>query len=233
MIKDLPPEERPRERLARFGPGALSTIELIAILLGSGTKNRSVLQLAADLFVHFGSVSVLAEASLQELREVKGIGVAKAIQIQAAFALIRRKEEQRENLLLDAPEKVYELVRPDLEEQKTEMLLVVLRDVRRQLIHREILSRGTLTELLLHPREVYHTAIKHRAYSLIIAHNHPSGDPTPSARDCEMTYILAAAGKVIGIELADHLIIGKHSFVSFHKKGLLPPSAKKESYSAM
>lgn len=219
-IKSLPAEERPRERLARYGSETLSTIELLAILLGSGTQNRSVLQLSADLLSHFQSLRALSEASLQELQEVKGIGLAKAIQLQAAFALMHRKEEKT-HLLLDTPAKVYESIRSELEREKTEVLLILLRDVRLQLIHREILSRGTLTELLLHPREVYHAAIKHRAHSLIIAHNHPSGDPTPSARDHEMTQILMAAGKVIGIPLADHLVIGKNRYISFYENGLL------------
>lgn len=225
-LKSLPAEERPRERLVRFGSESLSTIELLAILLGSGTQNRSVLLLAADLLAHFQSLQALSEASLQELQEVKGIGIAKAIQLQAAFALFRRKEEVI-HLLLDTPEKVYASIRSELEEQKIEILLILLRDVRRRFIHQEIISKGTLTELLLHPREIYHAAIKHRAHSLIIAHNHPSGDPTPSARDQEMTQILIAAGKVVGIPLADHLVIGRDSFTSFYKKGFLP---RKELY---
>lgn len=219
-LKHLPPEERPRERLARFGSDALSTIELLAILLGSGLQNRSVLQLAADLLSHFQSVQALSDASLEELQEVKGIGLAKAVQLKAAFALIYRREEVP-HPFCDKPENVYANIHSELEEQKIEMLMIVLRDVRRRLIHREILSKGTLTELLLHPREVYHVAIKHRAHSVIIAHNHPSGDPTPSARDCEMTQILMTAGRVIGIPLSDHLIIGRHTYTSFYKNGFL------------
>ena len=219
-IKSLPSTERPRERLARFGPDALSTIELLAILLGSGTQSRSVLQLSAELLSHFKSLRALSEASLQELREVKGIGIAKAVQLQALFALAHRKEETT-HLILDTSRKVYELIRPELESQKTEVLLILLRGARGQLIHREILSKGTLTELLLHPREVYHAAIKHRAHSIIIAHNHPSGDPAPSAKDIEMTQILMAAGRVVGIPLADHLIVGRDGFVSFYERGHL------------
>ena len=225
-VKSLPPQERPRERLARFGADSLSTVELLAILLGSGTHESPVLELAAQLLSHFQSLQALSQASLQELQEVKGIGLAKAIQLQAIFALARRQEEVSHRLL-DAPEKVYASIRAELEWQKIEVLLVLLRDVRRRLIHREILSKGTLNELLLHPREVFHTAIKHRAYSVIIAHNHPSGDPTPSLRDQEMTQILMAAGRVMGIPLADHLIIGKNGYFSFAKEGSL---AKREDY---
>lgn len=221
-IKNLPSDDRPRERLARLGPDALSAIELLAILLGSGTKNRSVLALAAAILSHFGSLKRVAGASLEELREVRGVGIAKAIQIKAAFALAQRQEEE-ERPLVDSPEKAYALIRQEMEKQETEVLLVMLRDVKRQLVHREILSKGILNELLVHPREVFHAAIKHRAHSLIIAHNHPSGDPAPSLRDCEMTHVLVAAGRVVGIPLADHLIVGRAAYVSFFKSGLLLP----------
>jgi DNA repair protein RadC len=221
-LKSLPPQERPRERLARYGSEVLSTIELLAILLGSGTQSRSVLELSADLLGHFGSIHALSEATLEELKQVKGIGEAKAIQLKAAFGLLSRIEVQKQGLLLDTPEKVYELIQQELAHQKIENLMVILRDVRKCHLHREIISKGTLTELLMHPREIFHLAIRHRAHSLIIAHNHPSGDPTPSTRDLEMTQLLLSASKVVGIELSDHLIIGRQSFISFYKKGLLP-----------
>lgn len=221
-LKCLPAEERPRERLTRFGSDGLSTIELLAILLGSGTQRRSVLELAADLLGHFGSIGALAEASLEELREVKGIGEAKAIQLKAAFGLFQRIERREQGLLLDAPEKIYEMIRGEMVGQKVEMLMVVLRDVRKRYLYREIIAKGTLTELLMHPREIFHLAIRHRAHSVIVAHNHPSGDPTPSTRDIEITQLLVAAGKVVGIELSDHMIVGWESFVSFYKKGMLP-----------
>jgi DNA repair protein RadC len=220
-LKHLPLSERPRERLALHGPDAVSTIELLAILLGSGTQSRSVLELAADLLGHFGTLNTLADASLEELKQVKGIGEAKAIQLKAIFALLGRIEKKQMPLALHTPESVYELIRSELAHQKVEMLMVVLRDVRKGYVHREILSKGTLTELLMHPREIFHFAIRHRAHSVIVAHNHPSGDPSPSQRDIEMTQLLTAAGKVVGIELSDHLIVGSESFVSFYKKGLL------------
>lgn len=219
-IKNLPPDARPRERLARLGPEALSAIELLAILLGSGTKERSVLDLAAAILAHFGSLRKIADASLEELKEVKGVGEAKAILIRAAFALGQRQEEE-EHPLIDTPEKAYSLIRLEMQRQGTEVLMVVLRDVKRQLVHREILSRGILNELLVHPREVFHFAIRHRAHSLIIAHNHPSGDPQPSKSDFEMTQVLIAAGRVVGIPLSDHLIIGRSSYISFFQSGLM------------
>ena len=215
----IPKQERPRERLARYGADGISTLELLAILLGNGTKNRSVLELSADILAHFGSVKKLSQASLAELKQVKGVGTAKALQLQAAFALLQRFEEDPPRIFLKSPDAVYQTIRHDLENEKTEVLLLVLRDVKKCLIHREILGRGTLTELLVHPREVFHSAIRHRAHSAIIAHNHPSGDPTPSSRDLEMTQLLQAAGRVVGIELIDHLIVGNHRYISLYEKG--------------
>lgn len=220
QIKQLPRDSRPRERFNRWGSDALSAIELLAILLGSGTKDCSALALAASVLAHFGSVRNMARASLEELKEIKGIGAAKAVQIQAAFALAQRQQEEI-CPLIDTPQKVYALIRSEMERQEVEVLMVVLRDVRRQLIHRELLSKGILNELLVHPREVFHVAIRHRAHSLIIAHNHPSGDPSPSARDREMTHVLVTAGRVIGIPLADHLVIGKRGYVSFFQSGFM------------
>ncbi len=149
----MPNDERPRERLARLGTDALSTIEILAILLGSGTQNRSVMELAQDLLAHFKTVRALSGASIQELKQVKGIGAAKAIQLHAAFALATRKEETTVEIL-DTPDKIYALIRNALESQQTEILLVLLRDIRMQCIHREVVAKGTLTELVLHPREI-------------------------------------------------------------------------------
>jgi DNA repair protein RadC len=218
-LRSLPAKERPRERLARYGGEGVSTIELLAILLGSGTQERSVLELAAEVLRHFGSLKHLAEATIAELRQVKGIGLAKATQLQAAFQLFRRLAADREEVVLSSPRVVYQLIRSELEWEATEVLMLVLRDVKRRLVHREVLGRGTLTELLVHPREVFCSAIRHRAHTAIIAHNHPSGDPTPSLQDLEMTELLSAAGRVVGIDLVDHLIVGKNTFVSFYLQG--------------
>ena len=219
-LKSLPPQERPRERLARYGSEGLSTIELLAILLGSGTQSRSVLELAADLLGHFGSLNALSDSTLEELKAVKGIGEAKAIQLKAAFALLERIEKKKQGDLLDTPASVYELIRDELSKQKIEILMVILRDSRKKYLHREVISKGTLTELLMHPREIFHLAIRHRAHSLIVAHNHPSGNPDPSTRDLEMTQILISAGRVVGIELSDHIITGSEGFVSLYNKGI-------------
>ncbi len=222
MLKQLPSESRPRERLARHGSEALSTIELLAILLGNGTRNRSVLTLAADLLGQFHTIQQLSKATLAELCSIKGIGIAKAVQLQAAFALMRRALPQEDLLypLLQSPAQAFALAIPELSTQPVEMILLLLRDVRQRCIHREQIAKGTLTDVALHPREIFHAAIRHRAHSLIIAHNHPSGDPSPSVRDLEVTRILIATGNIVGIALSDHLIIGRKNQSSFYEMQL-------------
>jgi len=222
MLKQIPVDERPRERLMQKGPAALSSIELLAILLGTGTQKRSVLDLASDLLGHFGSLEKLAEASLPELQAVPGIGEAKAVQLQAAFTLWRRTlAATAEKPVIDSPLTAFAYIQQDIQNEKTEVLGVMLRDVRRTLVHKEIVARGTLDQVIMHPREVFCSAIRHRAHSVIVVHNHPSGDPTPSDKDVEITSMLRAAGQVIGIPLVDHLIVGKSRFFSFRERGIM------------
>ncbi|MDE3046669.1 MAG: DNA repair protein RadC [Verrucomicrobiota bacterium] len=230
-LRELPPDARPRERLAQRGPAALSSIELIAILLSSGTKKRSALELAADLLARFGTLEQLAEATLAELSTIKGIGFAKAIQLQASFALWKRlRPPATDRSLIDSPEKAFDQL-CDLSDEPIEVLCVLLRDARRALLHKEIIGKGILNQVMMHPREVFCSAIRHRAHSLIIAHNHPSGDPEPSTSDREITHTLCSAGMVVGIPVVDHLIIGKGTFYSFRRKGLLKGSSfEKELY---
>jgi DNA repair protein RadC len=227
-LKNLPVDSRPRERLAQKGAAALSSIELIAILLGSGTKACSALELASKLLAHFTSLERLFEATLQELLEIKGIGFAKGVQLQAAFSLGKRLSPWKETETIDSPEKAYLAFSGEWAEEKTEVLSVLLRDTRRKLIHKEAVAKGTLNQVIMHPREVFCAAIRHRAHSVIVAHNHPSGDPTPSTSDFEITQILRSAGSVVGIPIVDHLILGRESYFSFWQKGLL--KGKSEGY---
>lgn len=214
-LRQLPLSERPRERLRHQGAEALSTIELLAILLSTGTKKTSVLDLSAMLLSHFGSLKNLMHASVEELIEVEGIGPAKAIQLKAAFALA---EKVYNDAYLTPPsidsKEAYELVRFELSSLKQEALYVILKDVKGRLISVEKVSIGTLSEVLVHPREVFFPAVRHKASSLILAHNHPSGDPTPSAADLEMTRHLVRSSRVMGIHLDDHLIVGATSYIS-------------------
>lgn len=221
-ILDLPLQERPRERFAQKGAAALSSAELIAILLGSGTKERSALALGSYLLQTFGSLESLADATLQELLEIKGIKMAKAIRLQAAFSLWKRLQVTfDERLIIDSPEKVFAEIGLELMEQKIEVLCLFLRDARRALLRKEIIAKGVLNQVIMHPREVFHAAIRHRAHTLIVVHNHPSGDPTPSSSDVEITQILRTTGRVVGIPVTDHLIVGNGRYFSFWQKGMM------------
>lgn len=219
-LRSIPCSERPRERLQAVGSDGLSLAELLAILLTTGTQNKSVLQLAQELVVRFGSLQRLLEASLEELMEVKGIGKAKALILQAAFG-VARKAAHRPLTPQDQihAREAYELTRHELATQKQEVLMVVLKDVRGRLIIVEKVAVGTLSDVLIHPREIFFPAVRHKASSMILAHNHPSGDPTPSGADLELTRHLIRSSQIMGIGLDDHIIIGSHAFVSLKEKG--------------
>ncbi len=224
----IPLDERPRERLLQEGVEALSLSELIAIILCTGTKGKSVLQLSQEIVSHFGSLKELLLASVEELMEIKGVGRAKAVQLKAAFGIALKSLKPHfvsKNYILSAAH-AYDLIKSEFHEQAQEILVVILRDVKGALIHSQKVAIGTLSEVLIHPREVFHLAVRHKAHSLIIAHNHPSGDPSPSKRDLELTEILLQASQVMGIGLSDHLIVGAHTYVSLKGRGLLGLSTR-------
>ncbi len=223
MIKTLPLEERPREKLLQNKAESLTTAELVAIILGSGTKKKSVLQLAREIVTSFGPLQSLAEATIEELCQIKGVGQAKAIQLKAAFALGVKLSHQltAPRTKIDHPKAAYQLIKPHLEGKSQEHFLVILLDAKNYLIRHEIVTVGTLTHSLVHPRDVFNLAIRHRAASLIAAHNHPSGDPTPSKQDREVTDQLKKAGELLDIPVRDHLIIGRGSYYSFLAENLV------------
>lgn len=220
-IRNLPEEERPRERLHRFGAESMSTAELIAILLGSGIKGRPVLQLAHEIIAHFGSLQALSDATVAELCQIKGLGLAKALQLKAAFNIGARLSKQvlSPKYRIEHPVHAYHLVKDDLSQEKREFFVVILLDTKGFVIAQEVVSIGTLSETLIHPREVFYPAIRHKAASLVLVHNHPSGDPTPSKEDYEITEVLAQAGNMMSIPVRDHLIIGSESYESLRQKG--------------
>ena len=220
-ISNLPEMERPRERLLQCGPEALSAAELIAIVLGSGTKEAPVLQLAQQLITKFGGLHQLSEATLEELCQVKGIGVAKAIQLRAVFNLGVRLSRQNIPLKykIEHPAHAYNLVKEELQHAKSEIFLVILLDAKGCTLGHHVVSIGTVTETTVHPREVFYPAIRHKAVSIILAHNHPSGDLTPSQQDCELTRQLIQIGKMIGIPVNDHLIVSSQGYLSLRQKG--------------
>ncbi len=221
-IHDLPKEERPRERLLKFGEQALSAQELIQLILGRGIAGESVAVTAQKLLTQFGSLQKLSEASIEELFSIKGIGLAKATQIKAAVEVGRRLSTQtpayKKKELLN-PEKVARLVRSKLKDYSKEHFYLIALDSRNWSIHE--VSLGTLNASIVHPREAFTEAIKSKAASVIIAHNHPSGDPEPSQDDLEITKRLVEAGKVLDIEVLDHIIVTKETFLSMKEKGIL------------
>ena len=226
-IKDLPDSERPRERLVEYGADALRTAELIAILLRTGMKGMSAIHVADQLLQQHGTLESLARASLDDLCKVKGVGRDKAIALKAAFTLARRmaNELRQESPLLDTPERVTDLLREENRMYDVERFQVVLLNTRRRLIRVEQLAHGTLDTLLVHPREVFRAAITANAAAIVMVHNHPSGDPTPSEADIKVTRDLIRAGQLLKIDVLDHIIIGRatqerpRDFVSLKELG--------------
>jgi DNA repair protein RadC len=211
LIREMPAQERPRERLVELGADALRNAELIAILLRTGMKGVSAIQIAEQLLQKFSSLDGLARASLKELSQVKGIGRDKAIALKSAFTLAQRmaKEMRGEAPMLDTPERIAELLREENRFYEVETFQSVLLNTRRRLIRVEQISQGTLDTILVHPREVFRGAISANAAALIIVHNHPSGDPTPSEADIKATRDLIRAGQLLKIEVLDHVILGR------------------------
>ncbi|HOF45142.1 MAG TPA: DNA repair protein RadC [bacterium] len=221
-IHDLPKDERPRERLVKFGEQALSAQELLQLILGRGVAGESVAVTAQKLLAQFGSLQKLAEASIEELSSIKGIGLAKAAQIKAAFEIGRRLSTQAptyKSKELTDPEKVYRLIKSKLKDYYKEHFYIIALNSRNYSIAE--VSVGSLNASVVHPREVFAEAIKNKAVSVVFAHNHPSGDPEPSEDDLVLTKRLVESGKILGIEVADHIIVAKDDFFSFKNKGLI------------
>lgn len=221
-INDLPKEERPRERLVKFGEQALSAQELLQIILGRGIAGESVVVTAQKLLSQFGSLQKLAEASIEELSSVKGIGPAKATQIKAVFEISRRISTQTppyKSKELSDPKKVYELIKGKLKNYHKEHFYIITLNSRNHSIAE--VSVGSLNASIVHPREVFAEAIKDKASSVIFSHNHPSGDPEPSEDDLITTKQLTEAGKILDIEVVDHIIVTKNSYFSFKDGNLI------------
>jgi len=210
-IKDLPKNERPRERVAAKGADALKTSELIAILLRTGLHGVSAIQIGEQLLQRFGTLTALERASLDQLQEIKGIGQDKAIALKCAFTLARRMaaELQGEEPLLDNPASIADHLREQNRGYAVECFQVVLLNVRRKLIKVEKISQGLVDTILVHPREVFKSAIAANASALVLVHNHPSGDPTPSEADIRVTRDLIRAGQLLKIDVLDHVILGR------------------------
>lgn len=218
-IKDLPRIERPREKLERYGPEKLSHAELLAIILRSGQKQLNVVELSKRILSKFGAEG-LAQAKVKELKNTFGLGIAKACEIVACFELGRRFLQNKQSSLILSPKDVWEELK-GIRDNKKEHFVIFFLDSRNQEIKREIISIGSLNASLVHPREVFEPAVRYLTAQVIAAHNHPSGNTDPSEDDLVITKRLTEAGKILGIELIDHIIVAKNGFLSFKEKGLL------------
>lgn len=222
-IHDLPKPERPRERLKRFGPEALSAQELLALIIGRGIPKKSVMNIAQELLSRFGNVNAISKATIEELSQIRGIGFAKAAQIKACFELGKRQdlEDELKKFDIKNPQDVVKAIRASIKDKAKEHFQLILLNTRNQIMGISTISIGTLSSNPVHPREVFKEAISHSAASVILAHNHPSGNPEPSEDDLTITKRLVESGKILGIEVLDHIIITKNGFLSFKEKGLI------------
>src|SRR5262245_38038082 len=223
-IQRWPAPDRPRERLRTLGAVALTSRELLGILIGSGMEGRSAVDVAGELLRAFdGSLRRLSVAQHAELTRIAGIGPAVAARLTAALELGRRlaREGPLEKIRIEGPQDVYERCGPGLRDLPHEEFHLLLLNTQHGLIRELIVTRGTLDTSLVHPREVFRTAIAENAAALILVHNHPSGDPVPSPQDREVTAQLVVAGQVIGIPVLDHIVIGDARYVSFVESGLI------------
>jgi DNA repair protein RadC len=227
-IHDIPESDRPRERLLRLGPQALSDAELLALFINTGTKGENALQIGERMLRDFGSIRDLSRLEPAALTKIKALGPAKAAKLAAAFEIGRRaREESRPDIVLDHPRRVYEFIGPDLQALGYESVRLILLTTKLTLMRSEEVFRGSLNECTATPRDLIRKALVHNAHAFILIHNHPSGDPSPSDADRRLTRRLREAADTMGFTLQDHLIIGTPSesrelpYFSFREHGLL------------
>lgn len=218
-IKNLDRSKQPRERLFKYGPHTLSEVDLIGLLLGSGRKGQNVLSLAKAI-VKTITLERLTSVSFDELKTIPGVGITKASQIVACFELGKRLLINKKTSILLKPQEVWEQM-ADIRDHKKEYFVAFFLDVRNQVIKREIISMGSLNASIVHPREVFEPAIRSFASQIIISHNHPSDEVVPSGEDILLTKRLVDAGKIIGIGIIDHVIVGKSGYLSMKEKGMI------------
>lgn len=225
-IKDWPEDERPREKLLKRGAAALSDAELLALVLrtGDAAAGKSAIDLGRELLERFdGNLRELAKAELNELQQIKGLGLAKAASIKAAFTLGSRFQARRLETLerFTSPAQVFDFFHHELRDNRKELFLILLLDGKNRITRKVQVSEGSLNQSIVHPREVFAPAVRESAAAVIFIHNHPSGDPAPSREDREITRRLKEAGEILGVRVLDHIIIGDGSYYSFVESGLL------------
>jgi DNA repair protein RadC len=222
-LRDVPTEERPRERMQTLGADALSNAELLAILLRTGSKSESVLHLSERLLIEAEGLRNLSDMSLNEMTSLHGIGQAKAIQIKAALELGKRvgSLSREERYVIRSPKDAAFYLMEEMRNLKKEHFVCLFLNMKNQVLGKETVFIGSLNASIVHPREIFRSAVKRSAASIICLHNHPSGDPTPSPEDIQVTKRLSEAGELMGIEVLDHVIIGDQVYISLKEKGLL------------
>ncbi|MFW5999050.1 MAG: RadC family protein [Halanaerobiaceae bacterium] len=222
-IKELPENERPREKLFKNGSENLSNAELIALIIRTGNRERTAVELAQDILNHFGGLKALVDLSVEEIQEIKGVGKAKAAEIQAVVELYKRLSVSggKGRMVVNGPQDAANLVQPELRYLKQEVFRLILLDVKNQVISVPQISKGGLNSSIVHPREVFRRAIKRSSAAIILAHNHPSGIPEPSSEDVQVTGKLIEAGQIIGIEVLDHIVIGDGNYISMKQEGYI------------
>ena len=226
-MSDLPKQERPYEKCEHFGPEVLSDAELLSVLLRSGTEGVSALDMSRSILhaLGGGGIATLHRASMESLLEIPGVGRVKALQIRCIAELSRRIAQAKigaeDELVYDSPEVIGTYYMEEMRHESQEIVMVLSLSSRGRLLGKKVISRGNVNSALLDPREIYVEALSRRAASVIVLHNHPSGDPSPSAEDIVITRRIAQAGELIGIPLSDHLIIGDRSYVSMRMSHIL------------
>jgi DNA repair protein RadC len=222
-LRDWPEEERPRERMKRLGAEALSHAELLAILFRTGSRRESAVHLAQRVLHDCGGLRRFAERNWDEFTHISGIGPAKALELQAALELGRRvaRSSLPEAASVGRPQDAADLLMEELRHLREEHFVVLFLNTKNRVIGRQTLSIGSLNASVVHPREVFRAAIRRSSASILCAHNHPSGDPTPSPEDIQLTRRLSEAGELVGIELLDHIVIGDNRFISLKELGCL------------
>jgi len=223
MIKEIPIEERPRERFLKYAKESIQTHELIAIILRTGSKDESVIELSKRVLYQYPNLKELSNTTIKTLTNIKGIGNAKAIELLAAFELGRRTSNDyfTEKVKLQSPESVYLLLKDQFEMKTQEHFIALYLNTKAELIKKQVLFVGSLNASLVHPREIFKHAVVNSAASIVIVHNHPSGDPTPSKNDIEVTKVIHQNSMMMDIQLIDHIIIGRNKYFSFKEKNII------------
>ena len=225
MVRDLPEDERPREKLVHYGPASLSTAELLAILLRTGTRAESVLRVAENVLARYkdAGIAAMVHASQAELSAIHGVGPSKAAAIMAAVELGRRLSQKSAERVevIHGPEDAAQFAMPHFRHEQKEHFAVLLLNMKNRILAMQEVSVGSLSASIVHPREVFQAAVRYAAAAMILLHNHPSGDPNPSKEDIAVTQRLVKAGKIMDIPVLDHVILGDGRFISLKEKGML------------